>query len=129
MFKLIPLHNPEKIKIVYKLLHDSLLILLVFFVLALIAEGVIQGIISNHFGIYKIAILVLVNILAVINLGRFMGISTKNKTNKKIAWPLFFILTLLVFNSMFRLNIYLNLFILLAVAIVSYFIFKILQEE
>jgi len=105
------------------------LIMLIFFVLALLAEGALPGIISTHFGLYKVALLVLGNILVIIGIGKFLGISQLNSINKKIAWPLLFILALLIFNSLLRLNIFLNLFILIFVFITSYFLIKIFQEK
>lgn len=124
-------NSRENLIIIYKLLNDSLLIWLVFFVFALIAEGLIPDIISSHIGLYAITIIVLINILLIHRVGIAAQIKNTDipKINKKIAWPLFFILALLLFNSLLALNIYLNLFILTATLIIGYFIFKTLQEE
>ena len=114
---------------IYKLLHDSLLILMTFFVLTLIAEGVLPGIISNHFGLYKITIVILLNILAILGIKKNADLPAENSINKKIAWPLLFILALLIFNSLLKLNIFLILTILTAILASGYFIFKVFQEE
>jgi len=113
----------------YKLLHDCLLILLVFFVFALIAEGILPGIISNHFGLYKIAILFMINVLAIFGAGKAAGVYAEVRINKKIAWPLLFMLALLIFNSLLKLNIFLNLFILIFIFVTSYFLIKTFQEK
>jgi len=103
--------------------------LLIFFVLALIAEGLLPEIIATHFALYKIALLILGNVLAITGLQKVTSIHEENKINKKIAGSLFFILALLIFNSLFKLNIFLNLFILIFIFITVYFIFKVFQEK
>ena len=130
MFQRFRLNNRKgPATIAYKLLHDSLLLLLIFFTLALVAEGVLPGIISNHFGLYKIAILITANVLAIFAAKKIAVIREESVTSKKIAWPLFFVLALLIFNSLLKLNIFLNLFILVFVSITTYFILKTFQEE
>ncbi len=121
--------NRQNLIVIYKILHDSLLVLLIFFVLALIAEGLLPGIISNHFALYKIALLLLVNVLAITGLQKITGAHEEDVINKKIAGSLFFILALLIFNSLFKLNIFLNLFILIFIFATVYFIFKVFQEK
>ena len=121
--------NKQNLTLAYKILHDSLLILLIFFVLALIAEGLLPGIISSHFALYKIALLLLGNVLAITGLQKIIGAHEEDVINKKISGSLFFILALLIFNSLFKLNIFLNLFILIFIFVTVYFIFKVFQEK
>jgi len=121
--------NKETATIVFKLLHDSLLMLLIFFVLALIAEGLLPGIISLHIGPYKIALLILGNILAIAGIKKIYDINDRSILNKKTTHGLFVIILLLIFNSLFKLNIFLNLFVLILIVFSAYFIAKILQEE
>jgi len=128
MFRQFQINRQNSI-LAYKILHDSLLVLLIFFVLALIAEGLLPGIIATHFALYKIALLILGNVLAITGLQKVTSIHEENKINKKIAGSLFFILALLIFNSLFKLNIFLNLFILIFIFITVYFIFKVFQEK
>lgn len=123
------INNKETLSIVYKLLHDGLLILLIFFMLALVAEGVLPGIIASHFGLYKVALLILGNILAIFGIRKIAGIYADSAIDKKIAWPLIFISALLIFNSLIKLNFILNLFILIFIFASGYFIAKVLQEE
>ncbi|PIP27044.1 MAG: hypothetical protein COX30_03965 [Candidatus Moranbacteria bacterium CG23_combo_of_CG06-09_8_20_14_all_39_10] len=128
MFRQFQINRQNSI-LAYKILHDSLLVLLIFFVLALIAEGLLPEIIATHFALYKIALLILGNVLAITGLQKVTSIHEENKINKKIAGSLFFILALLIFNSLFKLNIFLNLFILIFIFITVYFIFKVFQEK
>lgn len=121
--------NKENLAVVYKLLHDLLFVLLVFFVLALIAEGLLPGVISSHIGLYKIALLTLVNIMAISGLQKFLGFADGNASNKKTAYALLVIILLLLFNSLFKLDIFLNLSILILILVSAYFIFRVFQEE
>jgi len=101
MFRQFQINRQNSI-LAYKILHDSLLVLLIFFVLALIAEGLLPEIIATHFALYKIALLILGNVLAITGLQKVTSIHEENKINKKIAGSLFFILALLIFNSLFK---------------------------
>lgn len=124
------LSNKEYLKICYKLLHDILFISLAFFLLALVAEGTLPGIITGHIEFSQIIIFIFLIIFAIYALGNFLEISfTGGKINKKTASLLLFILALLIFNSLLKINIILNLFILLLVAITGYYIYKVLLEE
>jgi len=113
----------------YKLLVDSLFILFVAFIFAMLAEGILPGIISGHIGLSKIAMLIMLDILTISFVMRIADISEKNIANKKIAWMLFVVMGLLIFNGLLKLNIFLNLFILIIIFASSYFTFKIFEEE
>jgi len=63
--KLRLLSNRENLKVVYKILHDILFIVLIFFLLALIAEGLIPGIITTHIGFSRVVTFIFVNLLAI----------------------------------------------------------------
>lgn len=128
MFPRIKFSASPKIIILYKLLNDSLLVLLTFFLLTMLAEGVLPGVVSSHIGLYKIVVAIILNVLAITSIGKIIKAPEKN-TNKKIVWPLFFICALLLFNSLLKLNIYLNIFILLIIFVISYFLIKVFQEE
>lgn len=119
----------NKILLVYKLLADALFLLLVFFVLSLIAEGVLPGIVSDHIGLYKIAFLIIVTSLALTYLGKITEIKLREQPDKKTAFALLFIAALLIFNSLIKINILLNLVILAAVGACGYLIYKIIFEE
>ena len=122
-------YDQDKIIVIYKLLHDFLLIWSVFFVFAMFSEGLITGIVSSRLELYVIAGIMLISIFLIRKLGASAKIESAAQTNKKIAWPLFFILGLLIFNSLVDLNIFLNIFIMLLIFVSAYFTFKIFQEE
>lgn len=122
-------YDQEKILIAYKLLHDFLLVWSVFFVFAMLSEGLITDIISSRLELYVIAGILIINIFLIRKLGAETKIESSSHTNKKIAWPLFFILGLLIFNSLVDLNIFLNIFIMLMIFVSAYFILKVFQEK
>ncbi|MDO8241179.1 MAG: hypothetical protein Q7T51_04335 [Candidatus Moranbacteria bacterium] len=133
MFPQIKFSAGPKVVILYKLLNDSLLVMLTFFMLTLLAEGALPGIISSHIGLYKIVIAILVNILAITAIGKIIK-APENATNKKIVETrliasLLIICALLLFNSLLKLNIYLNIFILITLFVISYFLIRVFQEE
>ena len=113
----------------YKLLHDALFVMLIFFMLALLAEGLLPGIVSSHFALYKIALLIIGDILAVFGLRKAIGITTEGNLGKKLIYPFLFLMLLLLFNSMTKINIFLNLFILACILSAVYFIAKVLRED
>jgi hypothetical protein len=120
----------DQLIIAYKILHDILFVMLIFFFAFLLAEGILPGIITNHFSFTRIIAIIFVNIFAIYILGNYLKISLNpDKANKKTAIFLLFILTLLIFNSLFKLNILLNISILLAVLATGYYVYKTLLEE
>lgn len=121
--------SPSVLKITCKLLYDSLFLLILFFVLELIADGLLPGIISAHIGFYFAAILILIDIVAIDFLTKKIGISFTNFTHKKTASLLVAVLALLLFNSLYRINIILNLIILLLLFATGYFFYKVFPEK
>jgi hypothetical protein len=102
---------------------------MIFFVFALIADGLIAGIVSARMGLYAIALILLVNVFLIHQLRISTQIENIGKVNKKIAGLLFFIFGLLIFNSLIKLPIFLSLFILIIVFVIFYFLLKVFQEE
>ena len=121
--------NPITLVLAYKLLHDALFVLIIFFISSMIAEGLLPGIISAHIELYKILFAVLLNILAINFIAMKVGLNPGKFSNKKTALALLFILAALLFNSMLRINLALNLFFLLVAASVFYFLYKVLFLE
>jgi hypothetical protein len=120
----------DQMTIAYKILHDILFVILIFFFASLLAEGILPGIIANHFSFTRVIVIIFVNIFVIYVLGNYLKISLNpGKKNKKTAFFLLFILTLLIFNSLFKLNVFLNIFILLAVLATGYFVYKAIWEE
>lgn len=129
MFNNLPIFNKkENLLIIYKLLTDSLFILFVVFILSMLAEGALPGIISGHIGLYKIALLIAVDTLIISLIMKQAEIPERTATNKKIAWSLFFILGLLIFNSLLQLNIFLAIFLLATIFVMTYYLLKVFQE-
>lgn len=122
--------NKNNLMIAYKLLNDFLFIEIVFFLLALIGEGILPGTITSHVGFSKIIIAVGITILATFYTGNKAGISLGNsKSNKKTVCALVFILVLLVFVSLIKISIFLNIFISLVAIASGYFIYKSVLDK
>lgn len=74
----------NKLLIFYKLLGDLLFLLLTFFVLALIADGLLSGLVSSHISFLKILALITLNLAALYAIGYAAEIKiTEGQTNKK----------------------------------------------
>ncbi len=127
--------NKSAFAIIYKLLHDSLFMFVIFFALALIAEAVLPGIIVSHIGFSKIVIVILTNILLLQILAKKItpdqiieNAGAKNKSAKKFIIPLLVLGALLIFNSQMEMNIFLNLFFILISGIIGYLSYRVLFE-
>jgi len=127
--------NSESLLIIYKLLHDLLFLLLLFFGMALVAEGVLPGIITAHVGFSKIVFLVVFNLLAIFFTGQKIKIEIsakddkKTTVNKKLTAALVILFGLLVFNSLWAINIWLNLFLVICSLATLYLLVKLFFEE
>ena len=126
--KIRPSISKTDIVIIYKLLADLLFILLVAFVLAMLAERALPGIVASHIGLSKFALLILANVLALSLAAKLAGIRPGKALDKKIGWAISILAAFLIFLSLFKLNIYLNLFILAFVIVSGYFTLKIMEE-
>ncbi|HRZ95666.1 MAG TPA: hypothetical protein P5262_03835 [Candidatus Moranbacteria bacterium] len=128
--KLLSKINKNNLIISYKLLNDLLFIEIIFFLLALIGEGLLPGTVTSHVGFSKILIAVGITILAVFYIGNEAGIKlAENKINKKTAILLIFILIALLFVSLIKINLILNIFITFLAIATGYFIYKLLLGE
>ena len=119
----------EKLLITYKLLNDTLFILLVLFTSALMAEGLLPGIVSNHVGLYKIAFVILVNLFLIVFLFNKLKISHAPSQDKKAVVMIFLLFIILIFNGMLNIEILLSIFILILVSIIFYLFYKIIGSE
>lgn len=114
----------------WKLLHDLLFILLVFFALSLAAEGLLPGIIGRYFGMSKFVILILGNVFLITLLGNFLKIKpAPPAANKKMILAISFFGIALILNGLLKMNIFLNLFITISAIIIAYFAHRIITEE
>lgn len=122
--------NKNKLTVAYKLLHDILFIALAFFLFSLIAEGMLPGIITSYVEFSRVIIFIFVVITATYILGNYLGIRISDgKINKKTVYLLVFVLLLLVFNSLLKTNIILNLAILFFTAAIGYFTYLLIIER
>ena len=119
----------EKLLITYKLLNDTLFILLVLFTTSLMAEGLLPGIVSNHVGLYKIAFVILVNLFLIVFLFNKLKISHASSHGKKAIIISFVLFIILIFNGMLNIEILLSIFILILVSIIFYLFYKIIGSE
>lgn len=129
MFPKLRLNN-NILTVIYKLLNDVLFIVLVFFLLALIAEGFLPDVISSHISFTKTIIFIALIMAAISISADLIGVNIQNgKINKKIAFFWLFISAALIFGSLWKLNISLNLFILTLALITGYYIFRVTLRE
>lgn len=124
MFRKLPFNNREKLAVVYKLLHDVVLVFLVFFILAIIGEGILPGVISNHLAIYKIIIPILLVVFAINLLGSRLNLTVDKSQNKKAIYVSLFIVFALILNGARDILIFPALVILISSATIVYFFYK-----
>ncbi len=115
--------------IFFKLLNDSLLLLLVFFLFLVIADGILPGFISNYYNPAIVALLILINILLLSFLEKKINLNLEQADNKKAIFYTLPVIIILIFITFFRLNIWLNLFLTLASLSVGCFVYKLFSEE
>jgi hypothetical protein len=117
--------NKNNLIILYKLLNDLLFVEIVFFLLALIGEGLLPGAVTAHVGFSKILVIVGITILAIFWVGNKANVVlSKTKINKKATYLLIFILMLLAFVSLIKISIFLNIFVSFLVILSGYYIYK-----
>lgn len=122
--------NKNALTISYKLLNDLFFLALVFFTLALVADGVIPGIVSDHISFLKITVIIVANLFAIYIFGNYAEIKIKNQKISKTTAGFFIVLAvLIIFNSLYRLNITLAVFILIATSVAGYFTYKNILES
>lgn len=122
--------NKNALVIIYKLANDLLFIALAFLFLGMISDSLLPGIVSSRISFTRIILFISLNLLLIYFLANISGIRLeKNRLNKKTALLLLSILILLIFNSLFKLNIILSLSILFLVGLSGYFIYKVVMED
>lgn len=126
-------HTPTLL-IIYKILHDSLFLLLLFLLLAVASESFLPGIITFHFRLYKVFLLISVNLMAIY----FITATVAEKINapkvflwqnKKTLLALFFLSFIILFNLHFKLNIFLAIVLIASIYATGYLIYRVLFEE
>ena len=124
------LPTKNKLLIIYKLLADLLFLLLLFFSLVLIADGLIPGIVSSHISFLKIVLLITLNLGALYFVGSVAEISlNEERPNKKTIVFIAMLALLLVSNGLLKLNLYLALSILIFVGIGGFFLERLFFKK
>lgn len=127
--------RPAVFLIGYKLLQDSLFLLLLFFAFMLIAEGLLPGLITARVGFPKILIAITLNILGIKFFAQKIA-PTKNsatisqKNNGKFFPALsLFVAMLLLLNAQRTINFWLNLSITLIFALIGWQFYRLFFEK
>ena len=117
--------------ILYKLLHDVLLLALLTFSGMLIAEGVLHGIISSHISFDRVAMFIFVILLCITWIGSKFQItypSPKIKRSKILPF-LILISFLLIGNSMLKFALWENITITLTALLVFFLMYGLLFSQ
>lgn len=121
--------NQSSLKIIYKLLHDFLFLMLVFFIAALFADGLLPGIISARVEFYVPAIIIFLTIFTINLLTKKLSVKMENKFYKKTTIFLLAVMVLLIFNSLIKINIAISAIISILLLATIYFTYKVFSEE
>ncbi len=113
----------------YKLLHDALFLMLLFFVFSMIAEGILPGIISGRVQLFVPAIAVLANIFLISAMAKKYGFPPSKKANQKSALALSGLILLLIFNVIWKLNFPAAPMIIIISAAAIYFFYSMIFPE
>lgn len=130
MFKLPPISNNLLI-ILYKLLHDALLLLLGSFILMLIAEGALPGIVSSHISMLKVMLTLFLVLGGTILIGKkFQIIYAKPAIKKNKLLPVLILLSfLLIGNSLLKFALWENIVITLSTLFLFLFLYQIIFDD
>ncbi|GBE16728.1 hypothetical protein BMS3Abin15_00550 [bacterium BMS3Abin15] len=123
--------NNNIVKITYKLLNETLLLLLLIYGLILIAEGVIPGFVTSHLSFMELTLVIFANLGAIIYLGKkndFLYADFDIKHSKMI-FVLVALSFLLIGNSLLKFNLLENLVITLVSLSIFYYFYKIIFME
>lgn len=114
--------------IAYKLLHDTLLLLLLFFVAILTAEGALPGLVSSHISLASLAVIILIILGAIISIGRNFQISYGRPDIKKnrLLPVLVLFAFLLIGNSLLKFAFWENIIITLTTLFLFFLFYQII---
>ncbi len=117
--------------IAYKILHDTLFLLLLVFCAALIAEGIIPGFLSSHLSFTKIIMAIFANISAIALISRKIELPSFNHSDKKskLVAGLFFFSLILIANSLLKFGWLENAIITLASGAVLFYFYRIFSSS
>ena len=130
------LKDKNKLFVAYKILNDSLFLILLFFVLAVLAESFLPGLITFHFRFYKIVLLLAANLIGLYYVSYLIQEKSttlenleRAKPNKKTLLALLLVSFIILANTFFRLNILVSLVLVASIYAIGYFLYRVLFEE
>jgi len=115
--------------LIYKLANDIALVLIIFFLFALLAETVLPGMVSGRRGFEIIIPLLVLDIILIAYLAKNLGLNLGKEKNKKAIYTLLFFGMLIVLSSLIKFTWWLMLPIILISGIVFYFLYQLFAEE
>ena len=123
--KKISLHKNTYL-VIYKLLHDALLLVLASFAGMLIVEGLLPGFVSSHISLDRVAISIFLILLAIVGIGNKFQITypTPKIKRSKILPLLILSAFLLIGNSMLKFALWQNI----SITLITLFIFFLIYE-
>jgi hypothetical protein len=116
--------------VIYKLLHDALLLLLVSFAAMLVAEGALPGIVSQHISLARLAVAIFAVLGMIIWLGKELQITYEKpaiKKNKLLPVLILFAF-LLIGNSLLKFALWENMLITLVTLLLFFLFYQIIFE-
>ena len=118
----------NNVLIAYKLLHDALFLLFVFFIAILVAEGALPGIVSVHISFTLVVMIILLVLLMIILIGKKLKITYAAPTIKKNRLlPAFVLLAfLLIGNSLLKFAFWENIIITLSTLFLFFIFYQII---
>lgn len=116
--------------ILYKFLTDFISLWVLFLILSFLADSILPGIISSHFSFTRSFLILFATIATLFVLGNILEIKIEKKPiSKKIAITTILFSSFFIFNSLFKLDLYLNLTILFLSLATIFFLFKVLFSQ
>lgn len=114
------------LKIAYKLLTDTLILLLAALGIWLVSDGVLPGLVSAHFSFTKLTLLIFANLAALIYLGRKnqLTFSAFDFRRSKSAFLLVVFSFFLLGNSLLKFSYWENIIITFSLLAIFYFFYQ-----
>jgi hypothetical protein len=127
----LPTISQDTFIVIYKLLHDALLLLLASFAAMLIAEGALPGIISEHISLARFAVVILAVLGAIVWIGKKFQITYEKPAIKKnrLLPVLILLAFLLIGNSLLKFALWENMFITLATLFLFFLLYQVIFES
>lgn len=126
----LPVLNKNYVLIVYKLLHDALFLLLMFFIFMLIAEGALPGVVSSHISFIRVILPILLIFIFIILIGKKFDLTyTAPAIKKNRLLPVLILLTfLLLGNSLLKFAFWENIIIVISTLFLFLLLYQIIFE-